>query len=290
MFDVFGQFAVGGLTRGAVYALVALGFAITFRSSGIVNFAQGEFVMMGGLVAAGLTSIWGVPLAISVAIAFLVTMAVGLVMGLGLMQLEDASEFRLILITLAAAIAMQAVALIVFGTDPFRFNSILLAERLSLGGVTITVHSVFVIVVAIALAAGLALYLKRTRWGRAMVATSFDSEAAASVGVNVRSIIGLSFVLSAALGAVGGVILTPLTATSYQVGFAMSLKGFAAAVLGGMGNLTGAVIGGFAIGMVEALGAGYVSSGYKDAIALAVLVVVLLTRPQGIFGRAIRTA
>lgn len=285
-----GQFTVAGLTVGAVYALVALGFAITFRSTGIVNFAQGEFVMLGGMIAAGLPEQGEVPLAVAIPAAFAITMLVGWIMGFGLTRMEGASELRLVLFTLAAAIAIQALALIVFGTDPSRFPSPLLDVVLRIGGITVTVHSIFIVVLTAATMLGLGSFLRRTRWGRAMVATSFDRDAAASVGVNVRRVITLAFVLAAGLGALGGVVITPMTATSYNVGFLMSLKGFAAAVLGGMGNPAGAVVGGFLIGLVEALGTGFISSGYKNAIALAMLIVVLLLRPQGLFGRVFRAA
>lgn len=286
----FGQFVVSGLTMGSVYALVALGFAITYRSSGIVNFAQGEFVMLGGLIAAGGASRWDLPILVAIAVSIAATLLVGLVMGLGLMRMEEASEFRLVLVTLAAAIAIQAVAHLVFGTDPFRFRSPLMDDILRFGGVTVTLHSVFVIAVTVLSALGLAAYMRRTRWGRAMVATSVDRDAAASVGVNVRLVIILSFVLASALGALGGLIITPIAATSYHIGLGMSLKGFAGAVLGGMENPGGAVAGGFLIGMVEALGTGYLSSGYKNAIALSVLIIILMVRPQGLFGKTLRAA
>lgn len=284
------QFVAAGLTLGAIYALVALGFSITFSATGVVNFAQGEFVMLGGLIAATLHTRGGWALIVAIAASLAVTAAVGALLGLVIRRLEHAGEFRLVLVTLAAGITIQALALAIFGTDPTRFASPFGNRIVRLGGVTITWHSILVIAVTVTIMLSTVAFLRRTRWGRAMVATSIDRTAAASLGINTRRVIALSFVLAALLGGLGGVIITPISATSYQVGFLMSLKGFAAAVFGGMGNVAGAVVGGFSIGIIEALGTGFISSGYKNAITLGVMILVLMVRPQGILGRRLRTA
>lgn len=284
------QFIAAGVTMGAIYALVALGFSITFSATGVVNFAQGEFVMLGGLLTASLHLLFGWPLALAALGGLAIASAVGLALGLGIRRLEHAGEFRLVLVTLATAITIEAVALMIFGTDPTRFTSPVGNGILRFGGVTITHHSVLVIAVTMIIMVTTVAFFRRTRWGRAMVATSIDRTAAASLGINTRLVIALAFILAAVLGAIAGMIITPISATSYQIGFLMSLKGFAAAVLGGMGNVAGAVAGGFTIGILEALGTGFISSGYKNAIALAVLIIALMVRPQGLFGRRLRGA
>ena len=286
----FAQFLVSGLIVGAIYALVALGFSVTFRTTGIVNFAQGEFVMLGGLLTAGFVRIFDVSILMAAASALLLSMAVGWLLGTGLRRLRSATEFRLVLVTLATALGLQAVALMVFGPDPLRYGSPIGGGIIRLGEVTVVKHGILVVATALVLVVVLATFLKRTRWGRAMVATSNDRDAARSVGVNVGLVVTIAFVLAAALGAVGGLLLTPLAAISYNAGFLMSLKGFAAAVLGGMTSPLGAVAGGFIIGVVEAFASGYLSSGYKDSVALAALVLILIVRPEGLFGRQVRAA
>ena len=286
----FFQFVTAGILIGGIYALVALGFSVTFRTTGIVNFAQGEFVMVGGLVTAGLAHNFGVPLGVAAVIALAVAALAGWLLGSGLRRMEGASEFRLVLVTLAYALALQAMALMIFGPDPIRFDSPVGIGVLRLGGVTVVHHGILVVVALSVLVLGLVIFLRRTRWGRAMVATSNDREAALSVGVNVGGVMSWAFIIAALLGAIGGLLLAPVAAISYSAGFLMSLKGFAAAVLGGMANPSGAVAAGLLIGVIESLAAGYISSGYKDSIVMAVLIAVLVLRPGGIFGRKVRAA
>jgi branched-chain amino acid transport system permease protein len=286
----FGQFLFDGIVIGAVYALVALGFSITFRTTGVVNFAQGSFVMVGGLTTAGLTKLFDFPVLAAAAVALVVATVVGVILGAGVRAMAGATEFRLVLVTLATALGLQALALLAFGPDALGYESPFTTSILRLGDVTVVAHSIIIVATTLVLMTGLVVFLKRTRWGRAMVATSIDREAASSLGVNIGLVVCLAFGLSAALGAVGGFLLTPLTATSAGAGLLLTLKGFAGAVLGGMSSPGGAVAGGFLIGVIEALGTGYLSSGYKNSIALVVLLLVLLVRPQGIFGRRLRVA
>ncbi|MEO8137026.1 MAG: branched-chain amino acid ABC transporter permease [Betaproteobacteria bacterium] len=282
------QFIAGGLTAGAIYGLVALGFSIIFNATRVINFAQGEFVMIGGmctvsLLAAGLS----LPFAIAGAVV------VGALVGLGLCQLalakaRNASVVTLIIITIGASIFLRGLAQLVWDKalhplPPFSGDA-----PIALFGATIVPQSLWVLGVTFAIVVALTWFFGRTRLGKAMLATSHNRLAAQLVGINVRAVLLASFGLAAALGAIAGVLIAPITFTSYDAGIMLGLKGFAAAILGGLGSFPGAIVGGLVLGLLESLGAGYVSSAYKDVIAFAIILIVLFFRPDGIFG-ALRT-
>jgi branched-chain amino acid transport system permease protein len=289
--SAFLQFAFSGLTSGAVYAFVALAFSVTFSSSGIVNFAQGQFVMLGGMVAASLHAGFDVPVLPAMMLGVAAAGTAGLVMGAGfILPMLRLGEFTLILITLGLSIVFEAVALIVWGTDPLALSSLIDAEPLRVGGASLTIDSVIIIAMIFVTLTGYQLFARFTRWGRAMRATSIDPSVAASLGVNVSLTIVLAFVLSAVFGGLAGVLLTPLISTGAQTGLLMTLKGFTAAVLGGMGSPIGSVAGGFLLGMIEAMTTGFISSTYQNAIALTLLILFLMVRPEGLFTKRSRQA
>ena len=290
-FSAFLQFVFSGLTSGAVYAFVALAFSVTFSSSGIVNFAQGQFVMLGGMVAASLHAGFDVPVLPAMMLGVAAAGIAGLVMGAGfILPMLRLGEFTLILITLGLSIVFEAVALIVWGTDPLALSSLIDAEPLRVGGASLTIDSVIIIAMIFVTLTGYQLFARFTRWGRAMRATSIDPSVAASLGVNVSLTIVLAFVLSAMFGGLAGVLLTPLISTGAQTGLLMTLKGFTAAVLGGMGSPIGSVAGGFLLGMIEAMTTGFISSTYQNAIALTLLILFLMVRPEGLFTKRSRQA
>ena len=279
------QFLFSGLTVGAVYALVALGFTIIFNASGVVNFAQGEFVMLGGMITV-FAHAAGLPLPLAALIAIAVTAGVGVALNqLAIEPARGAPVVSLIIITIGASIFIRGAAQLVFDKQIHSFPAFSGTEPIHVLGATIQSQSLWVIGGAFAVFAGLWLFFTRTLLGRAVLATSNNRLAAQLVGINTRFIMTLSFALSAAIGAFGGVLVTPITLTSYDVGLALALKGFAGAMLGGMGNPKGAFIGGLALGLIEALTAGYLSSQYKDAAAFVVILAVLFFMPQGLFGR-----
>jgi len=283
------QSLFSGLTMGAVYAFVALGFSVTYSSSGIVNFAQGEFVMLGGIIAASLVTLFGWPVPAAMLGGVAAAAVIGLVIGQFFIRpMYRATEFRKILVTLGVATMLQVLALIIWRTDPWSFPPVLGAGILRVGRATITLSSVLVIAVTLVTLAAYLAYMRRSRWGRAMVATSINSHVAAALGVNVPVVVALAFGISAAFGGLAGVLLTPIVAMDYQVGFLMSIKGFTAAVLGGMGSAPGAVVGGFVLGLAEALGSGVISSGYRDVVSLGILLVLLMVRPEGLLGQRVR--
>jgi branched-chain amino acid transport system permease protein len=279
------QFLVSGLTVGAVYALVALGFTLIYNASDVVNFAQGEFVMLGGMVTV-FASAAGLALPLAAALAILVAVAVGLLLHrLAIEPARGASAVTLIIITIGASIFLRGVTQIVFDKRFHQLPAFSGNEPILVAGAAILPQSFWVLGGALLVFAALFFFLERTLLGKAVLATAANRLAARLVGVDTSYILALSFGLSAAIGALGGVLITPITLTSFDVGTLLALKGFAAAMLGGMGSPLGAVVGGLLLGLLESFAAGTISSAYKDAVAFIVILGVLFAMPQGLFGR-----
>jgi branched-chain amino acid transport system permease protein len=281
----FVQFLVSGLTVGAVYALVALGFTLVYNASDVVNFAQGEFVMLGGMVTVFATAA-GVPLPLAAVLAVCVAIVVGLLLyWLAIEPARDASPVTLIIITIGASILLRGAAQILFDKQFHKLPSISGDTPVNLLGAAIQPQSFWVLGGTAVIVILLYVFLERTVLGKAVLATAANRLAARLVGINTATVMALAFGGSAAIGAVAGILITPITLTSYDVGTMLALKGFAAAMLGGMGNPLGAVAGGLLLGLLEAFGVGYISSTYKDAFAFIVILLVLFAMPQGLFGR-----
>jgi branched-chain amino acid transport system permease protein len=281
----FLQFLISGLTVGAVYALVALGFTLIYNASGVVNFAQGEFVMLGGMVTV-FVSAAGVPLPLAALIAVCVAVVIGLLLHrFAIEPARGASAVTLIIITIGASILLRGIAQIVFDKQFHKLPAFSGDTPVEVFGAAVQPQSFWVLGGAAVVVLGLYAFLERTVLGKAVLATAANRLAARLVGINTTTIMALAFGGSAAIGAIAGILVTPITLTSYDVGTLLALKGFAAAMLGGMGNPLGAVVGGLLIGLLEAFGAGYLSSTYKDAFAFLVILVVLFAAPQGLFGR-----
>ncbi|MFT4151139.1 MAG: branched-chain amino acid ABC transporter permease [Paracoccaceae bacterium] len=279
------QFLFSGVTVGAVYALVALGFTIIYNASDVVNFAQGEFVMLGGMITF-FAHAAGLPLPLAALVAIVATAALGVAMyKLTIEPARGAPVVSLIIITIGASIFIQGAAQLVFDKQIHSFPAFSGDDPIRIGGATILPQSLWVIGGAIVVFVGLWVFFTKTLLGRAVLATSNNRLAAQLVGINTNFVMTLSFALSAAIGALAGVLATPITLTAYSVGIGFALKGFAGAMLGGMGNPKGALAGGFLIGLIEALTAGYLSSHYKDAAAFIVILAVLFFMPQGLFGK-----
>lgn len=281
----FMQFLLSGLTVGAVYALVALGFTIIYNASDVANFAQGEFVMLGGMITAAAYTA-GAPLPLAAGLAIVVTAAIGVLLNkLAIEPARGAPVVSLIIITIGASIFVRGLVQLIFDKQLHRFPAFSGDDPIRLLGATILPQSLWVIAGALVVFVGLWLFFTRTLTGRAVLATANNRIAAVLVGINTKYVMTLSFALSAAIGALAGVLVTPITLTSYDIGMTMALKGFAAAMLGGMGNPKGALVGGIVLGVLEAMTAGYISSQYKDAAAFVVILGVLFFMPQGLFGR-----
>jgi branched-chain amino acid transport system permease protein len=278
------QFVAGGLTVGSIYALVGLGFSIVFIASRVINFAQGEFVMIGGMSAVSLLAT-GIPMTLALPGAVAVAAIVGLVVEkLAIERARRADVVPLIIITIGASIFLRGLAQLVFDKSVHRLPPLAGERPLDVFGAAVVPQSLWVIGVTLVIVVALTLFFHRTRAGKAMRAVSHNRLAAELVGIDVRKVLRASFGLAAALGAVGGVLIAPIAFTSYDAGIMLGLKGFAAAMLGGLGSFPGAVAGGLTLGVLESAGAGYVSSAYKDAIAFVILLAVLLLRPDGLLG------
>ena len=286
MSGALAQYLATGLTVGAVYALVALGFSIIYNASGVINFAQGEFVMIGGMSAVSLVAT-GLPLAIAVPLAVAATALAGLALErLAIAPVRGPPVVTLIIITIGASIFLRGLATIVWDKKLHALPAFSGERPIELLGATVVPQSLWVIGATLGVVAALWWFFGRTRLGKAMIATAHNRLAAQLVGINVRHVLALAFGLSAALGALAGILVAPITLTSYDVGVMLGLKGFAAAILGGLGSGPGAVAGGLLLGVLESLSAGYVSSAYKDVIAFVILLGVLFVRPGGIAGGA----
>lgn len=279
------QFLFSGVTVGAVYALVALGFTIIYNASDVVNFAQGEFVMLGGMITF-FAHAAGAPLPLAALLAILATAALGVAMNkLAIEPARGAPVVSLVIITIGVSILIRGASQLIFDKQIHSFPAFSGDDPIRILGATILPQSLWVIGGAVAVFVGLWLFFTRTLLGKAVLATSNNRLAAQLVGINTTFVMTLSFALSAGIGALAGVLVTPITMTSYDVGLALALKGFAAAMLGGMGNPKGALVGGLMLGLLEGLTAGYLSSQYKDAAAFIVILAVLFFMPQGLYGR-----
>ncbi len=283
----FLQIIFSGITVGAVYALVALGFTLVYSASNNVNLSQGEFVMLGGMVTSVLVS-----LGVNIPAAALIAVALTVIVGLGIYRFAIApaakagsSPIAIVIITLGTAILIQGVTMVLLGKQIHSLPPFLGSDPLHVGGATLLPQSLVVIVGALIIVALLFFFLERTLLGKALMATAANRLAAELVGIDTRVMLALAFATSAIIGAIAGILITPITLTRFDLGIMMTIKGFAAAMLGGMGSPLGAVVGGAVLGMLEALGAGYISTAYKDAIAFVAILLTFGLRPNGLFGR-----
>jgi branched-chain amino acid transport system permease protein len=281
------QYILSGATLGATYGLAGLGFTVIFNSTEIINFAQGEFVMLGGMLAVFAIRWGGLPLAAAIAVAVVTVTILGILVDrLTMRPVRGESVVTLIIITIGVSILLRGGAMLLFGKDTYALPEFSGREPLTLLGAAVLPQSLWVAGITVAVLVGLKLFFERTLIGKAMLACACDRKAAALMGISVDGMVTLSFALSALVGALGGVILAPITLTSYDAGILLGLKGFAACIVGGLGNPFGAVVGGVLLGVLESLSAGFLSSGYKDAVAFLILLGLLFLRPQGLLGRA----
>lgn len=283
----FLQYLISGLTIGSTYGLTALGFTIIFNATRVINFAQGEFVMMGGMLSVFFLSAMGAGLLPAIFLAVLCTTFAGVLMErLVIRPVQGANVINIIIITIGVSIFIRGLVMLFLGKDTFALPPFFGTESLYFFGASIIPQSLWILAITMLVLIGLRIFFNKTIFGKAMLACSFEQKAAHLVGISVDRMVMLSFAISALVGSIGGVILTPVTMTSYDVGILLGLKGFAACILGGLGNPFGAAAGGLIIGVLEALGAGYISSAFKDAFAFIILLAILFVKPSGIFGRA----
>ena len=282
------QLAIAGLKNGSIYALLALGFTIVFAATNVINFAQGEFYMLGGMLAVFAFDALGLPLWVAVPLAVAAVTVVGLLFEvLAIRPRKDAEPMSLIIITVGGSLVLSSLARHLFGSDALPLPEFTPGPSIPFLGAAIERQTVWIWGLVLLAVTGLTFLYSRTRLGRAMRACMQNREAARLMGIDTGRIVMISFALAAALGALAGVAVTPLTSTRFDIGAGIAVKGFAAAILGGLGGPLAAVAGGLLLGLIEQAVIPF-SSALKDVVALVVLLVILFVRPQGLFGRSQR--
>jgi branched-chain amino acid transport system permease protein len=302
--DIFIQQLINGLTLGAIYAVVALGYTMVYGIIQLINFAHGEVVMLGAMVAysaIGALSGSGLPplaiVLIATGCAVPACMLVGYAMErIAYRPLRGAPRLAPLITAIGISIILQHLAMLVWSRNPLAFPQIIRTQSYNIGGATITNVQIAIMAISLAMMAGLAALVYRTRLGTAMRATAQDPRVAGLMGIDADRIIAVTFVIGAALAAVAGVMVASYYGVAhYTMGSQLGLKAFCAAVLGGIGNIPGAMLGGVLLGVVEALGAGYIGdltgnlfgSNYQDVFAFIVLIAVLVFRPSGLLGERV---
>lgn len=302
--DIFLQQIINGLVQGSVYALVALGYTMVYGILGLINFAHGEVVMVGAMVAlasiqvllaAALSPL--LVLVLSVIVAVAVCMALGYsIERIAYRPLRNAPRLAPLITAIGVSIVLQNLAMIIWGREYHSFPQLLPNNSHNIGGAIINEVQIAIVISAIAVMLGLMLLVHRTRLGRAMRAVAENPTAASLMGVNINKVISTTFMLGSALAAIAGIMVSAnYGVVHYYMGFMLGLKAFTAAVLGGIGNLRGAMVGGVLLGLIESLGAGYIGpltggilgSNYQDAFAFFVLIAVLIFRPSGLLGERV---
>lgn len=283
------QILVSGLGIGCVYGLIGIGFCVIYNASGIVNFAQGAFVMLGGMVTFVLMQRAGLPLPVAAVIAIAGVAGLGVVVERLVVRPlwnRNATMFVMILATLAAQIVVERSTLLLVGDQPKTLPMFTDRPPLMLAGVAISYQLLWIVGCSLAVVGLLALFFRTTRTGKAMRAVAIDREAAALQGIPVSRMLALAFALSAALGAIGGILITPTQFTAFDIGVPFAISGFIAAIVGGFGRPFGAFLGGLTLGVIQSIAIVSFGAGLKNVAALSVLLVFLFIRPSGILGPA----
>ena len=302
--EIFLQQIINGLVQGSVYALVALGYTMVYGVLGLINFAHGEVVMIGAMLAlSALTALLGLgippllALPLCVGLAMLGCMALGYsIERIAYRPLRHAPRLAPLITAIGLSIVLQNLAMMIWGREYHAFPQLIVNTSHTFGGAIINDIQIAIFAMALAIMAGLLVLVQRTRLGRAMRAVAENQHAAQLMGVDINRVISITFMLGSALAAIAGLMVSANYGLAhYYMGFLLGLKAFTAAVLGGIGNLRGAMLGGLLLGLIESLGAGYIGdltggffgSNYQDVFAFFVLIAVLVFRPSGILGERI---
>jgi branched-chain amino acid transport system permease protein len=282
----FLQFIFAGLTSGAIYALVALGFGVVHNTMGIVNFTQVDFVSLGGMLLFSALFAGGFPMPAALILAVIGVTLIGLVVeAWGVRPARTDSHLVLIFLTIGLSIVLRGVMKLIWGKNRMAVPPLTGELPVNFLGATILPQTLWILVLTGVAILLLVLFFRKTSLGLAMRAVAANEHAAQVVGLNVGRVKAASFALAGALGGLAGCLVTPITTLAYDVGVLLGLKGFAAAILGGFGSFPGAILGGLMLGLLESLGAGYLSSAYKDVLAFVILLLVLFIKPTGLITR-----
>jgi len=268
---------------GAIYAMVGIGFSFIYRVTRVLNFAQGEFLMLGGMVAITMSSILGQSLFLAFVVGILAVTMTGILFQLGAIRvLGKAEPVRMILITIAGSMFLQGIAYLIWGTDDYSMPPFVRAGTINLLGATINSQVFPVLGAAIIITFILKIFFDKTIWGKASTSCAESYEASLLLGINVDRMGMLSFAMSAGIGAIGGILIAPIALMQYQKGVPLAIKGIAGAVIGGLGNIWGALLGGLIMGLAEALSAGVIASYMTDVVVFVILMLVLFLKPEGL--------
>jgi len=279
------QVLFGGLTSGSIYALVAVGLAVIYRATRVINFAHGEFVVIGALTATTLVDPTGLPLVAAVFIGVAASGAAGFFLErLVVRPMSDKPVFVLILCTLGCSIVFRGAAMLIWGKDPLRLPPFSGETPWRIGGAAILPQTLWVLGVTALAMILIGLALQRTAYGKAIRACAENPSAASLVGIDVKTMISWTYVVSASLGGLAGTLISPIAALDFQSGLLLAIKALTAAIIGGLDRISGVVFGGLILGVIEAYASVYISSVMKDALAFGILIVLLIIRPQGLFG------
>ena len=286
MFQDLLQYTFSGMTNGAIYALIALGFCVVNNTMGIVNFVQVDFVTLGGMLmfsclfGAGLPMVPGLFLAVTgVAVVAMI------VERLGLRPARSNNHLVLIFLTVGLSIILRGIIKLVWGKNRMALPPLTPDQPINILGASVLPQALWILLLTVVAISLLTWFFYRTSLGLSMRAVASNPTAAAVVGIPAGRVRLTSYAIAGALGGLAGVLVTPITTLNYDVGVLLGLKGFAAAILGGFGSFPGAILGGLGLGLLESLSAGYISSAYKDVVAFVVLLLVLFVRPKGLLGK-----
>ncbi|MBZ0226415.1 MAG: branched-chain amino acid ABC transporter permease [Comamonas sp.] len=286
--QIFLQLCISGVSLGMIYAVIAFGYQLTFATSKTLNFGQGESLALGALVGLSVSAVVGYWAMLPVVLLF--GMAQGFMVERLAVRpaLRTRSEFGWVMATIALGIIGKNIAETIWGTDDLKFPSPLSESPIVFaGGLRIMPMEILVLAGALAMMIAIEVFNKRTLWGKAVVATADDRDAAGLMGINSSSVITFSYGLSSAIAAFAGVLIAPLTLTGASMGAVLALKAFAVAIIGGLNSGLGVIVGGVLLGVIEQFTAFYVSTGYKDVPGLVLLLLVLAIKPTGLFGKAV---
>lgn len=282
------QLLFAGIGTGAIYALVAVGFNVIFKSTDAINFAQGEWVMMGGMVAAVTISSSASPIWLACIFAVLLVAAVGMVSErLVIYPIGKPTPLLITLVSIGLGICTKSAVMLTLGKNPTGYSGFAGDAVVTVAGASIHSQTLFIIAITAVFMVAAHLFFEKTVLGKSLRAAAADRDAAALVGIKVHTTVMWSFAIAALAGAIAGAIITPLTLTSYDSGTMLGFKGFSAAMLGGLGNLYGSLLGGLILGVLESFASGYISSHFKDAISFVVLLLILFWRPVGLIGKPV---
>ena len=279
------QFFASGITNGSIYALIALGFCLIQNATGLVNFAQGEFVMLGAMSMVSLYGVAHLPLAVAFPASMLFVALIGMFLERGpLRHSKNRDILTLVMITVGASISLRGAGMLLWGKSAHIFPGLGGEDPILFLNAAILPQSLWIMGISFVVLSALYFFFHRTMLGKAMRAAADNPLGSVLIGISVRKLTLLAFALSGALGALAGILITPIASMSYDAGLMLGLKGFAAGILGGYGSTVGAVVGGLLLGTLESFGAGLISSSYKDAFAFLVLLTILFVKPAGLFG------